>query len=383
MAYHIPSHIPSASRTHIAASELRNFPIFSEHTKGNQGKPVRINVSLFKVFASVVDPKTAVGRKTVQQIENLRTVAGANQGRLSSINCAFKHTILANNIRVYYSILDDAEKGKQAVFITDIRPAHGESKGSAGLYVYDAFSGKHMKNPALDIQDKNIYVNGQVKDLEGAFKKAKTRINASDGQIAVFYSPPSVVNELGVWDRPNKTQATEGAIKELARVLQKGEKKRAYWIMEGEGASVMSHALDGVTSKLSGHRMRVLDPVDSTQTLIQKITLKGARMGGGDENVAPVTYSGDNRASQIMFASNAASLMSQLQRMRVMQGNRDANDSMIAGLGDAAIGDAFGKTTSALKTTAPRAGLPRKLVQNSPSPKQSSLTFISAIKRIL
>ncbi len=382
MANHIPSHIPSARRTHLASSELKNYPLFSDNTRGSCGRPVRINIALFTAFAGLVDSSTSSGQTTIRQIENLRNIGGGNQGGLSNINCAFKHIHPVNGLNVFYSILDDSMLGKKTLFITDIRPNNGESVGAPGLYAYSGFSKIHKLNPNAELQEKTVYISGQVKNIDTAVEKGCDRTGIKAEDMAVFFSPQKVVNELGVWGRSNQSQITADAIAELSDVMNKNSKKRIYWVAEAEGAAILEKSLDGVSSTLGGFRMRVIDPLANTQALLQKLKLKAVKFGGGHADTPPIEYTGTSRSAQMLFSSNAEALVRELKNTRVMRDYREVHDGMVDALSGTANKGTFGKSKGALANHMPQAGLPRKLTGNKVAVNSSSLTFVSAIKRL-
>ncbi len=378
----IPSHVPCSARTHVSPSEMKNYALFSEQTKGYSGKPIRIKIALFTQFACTVDPKSHEGQQTIRQIENLRNSAGNAQGSLSSLNSAFKYMHPTRNLCVYYSILNDPELGKSSVFITDIKPNTDAPTGSAGLYAFNAFSNQYTKKDNPDLTDKIVYINGQAKDIPAAIKTGKLRTEASDNNLLLFYTPSNVITELGIWRKTGQTQATQKAVSELSSIMQRNAKKRVYWAAEGEGAALVDQALDEQHMPMPGFRMRFIDPIANTQMLIQKMKTKEIKVGGGAEETAPITFTGQNNTARILLEANAQSLMSELRSLRVTPLNRDAHDMMIKETETTTQGSKFNKTKDALNKSRPHVNLPSNIPRKTLSQDATALTFIAALRRL-
>lgn len=379
---HIPSHVPSSARTHLSSSEMKKYVIFSEHTKGNSGCPVRIKVNLFSLFASIIDSSTHAGKVAIEQIENLRHTTGAAQGGLSNINCAFKKRHTVNGMHVYYSILDDTELGKRGIFITDIRPDFGDSKGTAGIYAYNSFQNKIMEQPNIDLSEKSVYINGLSNSLDDALEKARNRIKVADSQLAVFYLPSNIVTELGVWRDMGQSQVTQKAIESLRSIMQKNAQKKVYWTAEGEGVALVDETIRGISGKLKKYRMNFINPIVDTVSMLQNLKVKGIRIGGGSEEIAPISYTGQNRTAQILLEANAQLLTNELSRLRVTVLSEPAHEQMLDKITGFIKTSSFSKANGSLMKNQNKGSLPQNLSQNKPAISSPKLTFVSALNRL-
>ena len=381
---HIPSHVPSAARTHLTHAQLREYVIFSEATRGLSGKPVRIRVDLFLRFASLVDPKTHEGQTTIRQIENLRNAAGGG-GSLSNASSSFKHMALLNNMQVFYSILDDVELGKKSVFISDIKPESGEIKDLIGLYAFNTSAGKYKQAiKPIDLTEKSVYISGNNGSLKNAISSANTRLDTSVKDKVIFFSPSDVINALGIWKKPGQASRNQTAQKELAKHMQFNANKRVYWVAEGEGAALVNDTVPQLTGTFPHFRMRFVNPITDTPSLIQRLKAKEIKVGGGNEDTSPITYTGDNRPAQIMLGAHAAALIAELSRLRVTPLNRDAHDDMVGKLQNE-LSTANGISTAQSNLNKPRAPhdtRPDMLRKHAAPAANIGLTFIAALGKL-
>src|SRR5690606_39016735 len=110
---------PQFLKDHVNKQAMKDYVYFSDNTKGQTGKAVRIKIDLFPRFAALVDPSTHKGQTIIRKIENLRMVNGASAGVYSNANCAFRYMLQLSNMKVFYTVLD-GPVGKE-IFIGDIK----------------------------------------------------------------------------------------------------------------------------------------------------------------------------------------------------------------------------------------------------------------------
>ncbi|MFT5082679.1 MAG: hypothetical protein ACI9Y1_000706 [Lentisphaeria bacterium] len=348
------------------------------------GKAVRININLFPEFALLVDPASHDGQQTIRQIESLRQAGGAHQGSMANTSNAFKFMAQAHKLTVYYTILN-GEDDRKEVFITDIGPCFNQSNADkAGLYMFSKWKGKYLESTSLNLEDQPVYINGRCDDLTEAIKHGKKRIPNLSSDLAVFYTPSHVVNEMGVWRSSKQSAQTKDAIAKLSEVMKKNQKKRVYWIAEAEGASVACEAANAVNGIMDNFRMRFIDPIADAASLIPKLKNKGIRLGGGDEDTASITYTGTNRTSDLMKSSQLAQLTRELQATRPTPLNKYAHEAMVTELASSPINDTIGTSKSSLKNhqmMQHRPGNPSQ-IKKAPHIKHIALTFVTALKRV-
>ncbi len=375
----IPSHVPCSARTHMSSADMKKYVIFSEHTKGTTGKVVRIKAELFTRFASIVDAATHNGQMTIRQIEALRHASGAAQGSVTNINSAFRYMHKVKDMHVYYSVLNESGgSNKTAVFITDVKPDFGETNSEAGLYSYKSVTRKFgREKSSADLTEKSIFISGSQQNLQSSLDAATQRGVKAD---AIFYSPSDVSNDLGAWRTIGQSQRTQAAISELAKVFQNNAKKRVYWAAEGEGAGLVEQAMDEVLGKLEAHRMRLIDPVADTPSLLQKLKAKEVKIGGGGEDVAPITYTGERRAAQITLTSHARQLLQELAQLRVTPLNRDAHAQMVQQLQQSEPARGLSQAKNTLQRDASKDHRPSNV--SKVAPQLAVSTFVAAIKQL-
>lgn len=373
-------HIHRPGKTHLTSQEMKNYVYFSSATKGHAGKVVKIKIDLFPRFAALVDPKSYNGQTVVRQIENLRMANGASAGSLGNINSAFKFMFKARNMDVFYAILDGGENGKKEVYITDIRANFGADDKAPGLYGLNSWTRKFDKLTELDLHDKVVFLNGQTENWGRAMLSAKKHCFASEQNLALFYSPNSVINALGVWHTSGSNQAAKDAAGQLQKLIQKNAKKRVVWVAEGEGAGVFADALDGVTGSLAAHKVRLIDPVGDTPALLQKLKTKESRPPVGE--VAPVTFTGTNRAATILMDAHKQALINELKNLKVRGDGEYLHDEMVAQLESSGGGSALNQNKQALSSTAALNQRVLHKAQPVVAANRAALSFIDALKRV-
>ena len=88
----VPNHVRHHARNHISDTDLENYIVFSNRTKGTNGRKMLIDSKLLAVFLSVVDPVSHEGIQAIGKIENLRAMAGLT-GSYKSQD-AFEHMVI-------------------------------------------------------------------------------------------------------------------------------------------------------------------------------------------------------------------------------------------------------------------------------------------------
>lgn len=371
------SHLPSPSTTVLSRHAMKDYVYFSDNTKGINGKAVKIKIDLFPQFAALVDPKTHVGQTIIRQIENLRLTNSGSPGVHVNVNCAFRFMLKTPNMKIFYAVLDGAT-GKE-VFIGDIRADFDKGNDKAGLYTMDAYTNKLKWCKQADLSQKAIYVNGQCDGLALALKAARSRIG-SYIDMALFYIPSAVINDLGVWNAAPTSQRVQNVTSLLADVIKFNAKNKVYWVLEAEGSDAFSNALDKVNGPVTGHRFNVIDPLTDTPLLLKKLAEKEIRPTIDEQ--APVRYTGENRATNISMESHRQAIINALKVLKVKNFAEDPHRDAIAELESDAGQTPVAKNKQALINVSllnntvrhPKAA---STVSNSAAP-----SFISALKRV-
>lgn len=379
----IPSYTPSSARTHSPIQNLSDYVYFSEATKGHSGKVVKIKVDLFSRFAALVDPNSCDGQTTIRQIEALRATNCAGPGVHTDIRCSFRYMLKVKNMKVFYSVLDGKDKGKKEIFIGDIQADFAAGIDKPGLYVYNTNSKKMVRNEGGDLDDRAVYLNGLCGSMLDAVEKAKIarEITGPIVDLAVFYTPGNIVNDLGIWSSGVQSQQTRQAIAELTGIIKANNKKRVYWVAEGEGADILSKALDGETGSIRNHVLRLIDPMTNTPELLQKSRAKEMRPSITGE-VAPVTYSGEGRALGLSVEATKQATINFLKNLKVSGNSESFHIKSIATLESRLGNTQLGSNAQHLQNVA---GLNKHMTPPSvaqPKPNMAALSFVQALKRV-
>jgi hypothetical protein len=372
------SHLPSPSKTLLTKQAMKDFVYFSDNTKGINGKAVKIKIDLFLRFAALVDPKTHTGQTIIRQIENLRMLNAASPGVHANVHSAFRFMLQLSNMQVFYAVLDgEGQAGKQ-IFIGDIKADFGGNGEKAGLYVYNAVTRKYDSYKQTNLDHKAVYLNGHCEQLQIALKNAKSRISLANADIAVFYTPGKVINELGVWNSSSSRETVNESIGKLRDVMKFNQDKKVSWVAEAEGAEIFSNALDGMNGVLSGHKFRLIDPLTNTPMLLQK--LKSKEIKPAIDEIAPVTYTGENRATTIFLESQKNAVINALKMLRAKSYAERPHQNMVKELEATADNKAVEKNKQALTNTAAlNQRVPAKVVVTD---NKAALSFITALKRV-
>lgn len=374
------SHLPSPSKTLLTKQAMQDYVYFSDNTKGHTGKAVKIKIDLFPRFAALVDPKTHAGQTVIRQIENLRSANGATSGVHANANSPFRFMLKAENMQVFYAVLDGEEQGRKEIFIGDIKPEFGKGNDKTGLYVFDAFYKRYQRYKQTNLDGKSVYLNGSCDNFDTAIGNAKSRLPGRNENLALFYIPGNVVNELGVWSSAARSERATESVNQLREVMKFNRDKKVGWVVEAEGAEIFSGALDGFSGTLAGHRFRLIDPLTNTPELLQK--LKSKEIRATTDDVAPVTYTGQNRATNMFMESQKQSVINALKMLRVKGFAEFANMDMIADL-EATAGNApMSQNKQALTHTA---ALNKRIAHPKSAPvktNKAALSFVAALKRI-
>lgn len=371
------THLPSPSRTLLNKQAMKDYVYFSDNTKGQTGKAVKIKIDLFPRFAALVDPKTHKGQTIIRQIENLRMVNGASAGVYSNANCAFRYMLQLSNMKVFYAVLDGSF-GKE-VFIGDVRPDFEVAPDKAGFYHYDEYAMKFREYEQLALDGKAVYLNGLCDDLKSAFKNAKTRLHMANNNVALFYTPGHIINELGVWSSGPSIKLGD-SVKKLREGIASNNKNRIAWVAEGEGADVLSVALEGINGSCPGHRYRLIDPITNTLSLLKKLGAKGMKPTG--DEVAPVAYTGTNRSARMFMESQKAGIINALKMMKIRGNAEEFHQDVVAKLESTMSTSTMADSKKSLSNTAALNQPARHPKAAAPLTNKAGLSFITALKRV-
>jgi hypothetical protein len=373
------SHLPSPSKTLLSKQAMKDYVYFSDNTKGINGKVVKIKIDLFLRFAALVDPKTHTGQTIIRQIENLRMLNAASPGVHANTHSAFRFMLQLSNMQVFYAVLDGDNESGKAIFIGDIKADFKNNNDKAGLYVFDTLTDRYSRFKQTNLDGKVVYVNGQCGNLKDAGIAANKRVEISIDRLALFFTPGDVINELGIWSSSSVAEKMNESIGQLRNVMKFNQDKKVHWVAEAEGAEVFSSALDGINGVLSGHKFRLIDPLANTPLLLQK--LKTKEIKPTTDEVAPVTYTGENRATNMFMESHKHAVINALKMLSAKSYAEYPHQNMVKELEATAGNKPAEKNKQALTNTAAlnQRVMPTKAVVTD---NKAALSFITALKRV-
>jgi hypothetical protein len=156
--------------------------------------------------------------------------------------------------------------------------------------------------------------------------------------------------------------------------------KKVGWVAEAEGAEVFSSALDEIKGSLVGHRFRLIDPLTNTPVLLEKLKIKEIKPVNAE--VAPVTYTGQNRATSMYMESQKQAVINALKMLRVQSTGEDLHLEVMADLESTVAHTPLGNNKQALANTA---ALNKRVVHPKGTPvktNKAALSFVAALKRV-
>lgn len=296
----LPKPSISPSTTVITPQQAKKFVYFSAQTQGAFGRPVKIDPQLLPHFLCLVDPSSHQGQTVIRHIENLRAKAGTGDS-FQNANRAFDFMDHIGNVRIHYKIMQADSGSPVGVYITDIRPGYVGDSAKPGLYrvTQEGNSSRAAEIEGTVISSSKAVINGNAKTVRDAGSQA---LNVTKESSAVlFYNPAHVINEMGSWFTPSKQeQNAKYAAEKLAKVLNDTQTKGSgtvHWHINGEGAHLLSKALEKVSGDLSKHRFQFFSPIGDMNKLLGTIKTKK-----GELAQTVVSYDGSKGALVSLLA---------------------------------------------------------------------------------
>lgn len=301
---------------------------FSKNTMGACGKPVKIHTSIFMDFYCTVDQSTADGQKVIRDVENLRNNPNAyktghelpkprnsdpvHYNRIKGIRETLRDmkegTLVTANVRVYFHLIQKPGDPCPTVYISEVKVKAGSDQ-EFGLFEQK----RSLKGESLEpmsnrnLRDKTVFVSGVHDSKDQAFEAAKNM--TSKTKAVLFYNPPSVAEDLGVWKINRLSDTTRSAIQELKHTLQENQKNKVDWFVEGEGAAVLSRAIEMLPGNLEQHNFTFINSKANTPRLLQQLGEKKAQFKGD-----VIRYTGD-RSALLALADQKDQLNKQIGKL--------------------------------------------------------------------
>lgn len=308
--------------TPLHIKDNAGYVFFSARTVGVTGKPVKIHSSLFIDFFCAVDPTTHDGQAIIRDIENLKVLARPNtiqpiplpQGSASTarhnaqmqkvrtLNNAMagkqERSLVTKNVRVFYHIHQNAGDVCPTVYISEVQVLHEGKSTIGGLYEYK--NRRTEKTERRDLNEKLVMISSASESPSEAMKSA---LKSLGNNAALFFNPKFVANDISVIREGRLTQQTRSVVNELAEVLQHNQKNSVGWLVDGEGAAVLSHALKSLSGSLEKHSFRFRNARANLPLLMKELSQRKAQLNGEF-----ISYDGDKVALMAIAVQKQALL---------------------------------------------------------------------------
>lgn len=373
------------SPAHI--KDVDGYIFFSPRTQGFTGRPVKIHTGLFLDFLCAVDPSTADGQTIIRDIEGLKATAHnngnaapvkpaggrndspAHKARLDKAYDAIarlqrqrhmtrENALITKNVRVYYHIHQKAFDQYPTVYISEIQ-VRRESVDAGGFYESGdvMFGGLPVKAKRCDLNEKTVYISAAAGQVKTAMANAKAATGKA--KPTLFFTPASAAEDLTVWKENRLTGGTRSLVDELQKSIRDNQKSRVNWIVEGEGAALLSHAVQGLSGSLDSHSFTFTNPKANLPKLLQALGQRKAQLDGDFINFN-ASARGVAFGSALAVASQKRELLEQLAALPASQSAvqpmqlahtllRLSLVSSIARVGDNALAQGVVATSQALR----------------------------------
>lgn len=332
------------SPAHI--KDVDGYIYFSPRTQGFTGRPVKIHPSLFVDFLCAVDPSTADGEAVMRDIEGLKSTAQSNDSPmpakpLSWDKSAGKHragldkaylaissmerhrrmvrenSLVTKNVRVYYHIHQKANDQYPTVYVSEIQ-VRREARDPGGFYETGTgtIAGRAKKVSNCNLNGKTVFISGASRTVADAMKDAKTA--TSSAKSTLFFTPASAAEDLTVWKENRHSGATKSLVDELQKTLRENQQSKVSWVVEGEGAALLSHAVQKHSGSLENHDFTFTNPRANLPRLLQALGQRKAHLEGDFIKFNP-SAGGAAFASALAVASQKQTLLRELAALPATQ----------------------------------------------------------------
>ncbi|MFO1367379.1 MAG: hypothetical protein U1F46_00170 [Marinagarivorans sp.] len=296
----------SIAPSHIA--DINGYIYFSPKTTGQVGKAIKIHTQLLLDFMLSVDLKTAAGQAVVNDIESLRALANTSVvnipppmgGRRDSpphtaqmskvhkkVNALAQHVdlkrerpFITNNVRVFYYINQKEGDQHPTVYINELQ-IRAREFAPGGFYEEqkDYYSRAEIKKiEPQTLQDKTIYLNAAIGGVKKAYDQAKHITKAK--KPILFFVDEESSECLATYHARKLNDSAKKLVDKLAQTIQKSATHKAQWYIDGEGAIVLTHALEKVGAQLASHKVTLVNPKGNIPKLVQMLEAKKVELIG-------------------------------------------------------------------------------------------------------
>jgi len=188
--------------------------------------------------------------------------------------------VVTKNMRVYFHVHQKEGDKSPTVYISEIQVIHRGAELAGGLYeIRKGLSGSRLeKNPKLNLEGKTVFVSGASKSPDEAMGNASDILRKEDATL--FFNPLGIADDLSIWQNNRLSESTIKIIAEMKDVLENNASKKVAWMVEGEGAAVLAHAIANVKGTLEKHSFKFMNAKTNIPKLLHDLAAKKAQLTG-------------------------------------------------------------------------------------------------------
>ncbi len=279
-------------------SKQQEYVYLSDNTRGQIGRPIKVHMEAAIYLYCTIELDTYLGQQVIRDLESLRSTIEltsefnvphkkadkkrddvyATLKRLR--NAPLSTSIGSVSVSFYYE--QKAGDKVKTVYISSIRIIGKGSSYAPGVYQRSSRGQvTRMEKPLL--RGKAVFVSGANAEKPGLQIDRANKLLGSPSDLAVFYTPQDVGNDIGPWKNGKMSRITDATVKELKSILQNNQASQVSWYVEQEGAGILMHAIEGTKLNLKGHDFKIVDShASNTPKLLQKLSEANADFSKGD-----------------------------------------------------------------------------------------------------
>lgn len=217
-------------------------------------------------------------------------------------------------MRVYYNIYIRETDICPTVYISEIQVINKGKEDVGGFYEAEGsfFGEKITKVTKCNLSGKTVFISAATATKKEAMENAK--VLNKDKAPVLFFNPASVTEDLTFGKKNRLTDATQNLVNELKTTMRENKDYPVNWIVAGEGAALLSHALDGSNESLEKHSFKFVNPKADLSGLLQKLSTRRVDMGN---DIISIDKALKNSAfsSMLVIATQKDALMDRLTNM--------------------------------------------------------------------
>lgn len=187
---------------------------------------------------------------------------------------------ITNNVRVFYYINQKEGDQHPTVYINELQ-IRARELAPGGFYEEqkDYYSKAEIKKiEPQNLQDKTICLNAAPGGAQKAYALAKALTNVK--KPILYFIDEESSECLAAYHSRKLNDSAKKLVDKLAQTIQKSASNKAQWYIEGEGAIVLTHALEKVGAQLASHKVTLVNPKGNIPKLVQLLEAKKVELIG-------------------------------------------------------------------------------------------------------